>query len=157
GERGAGVIADVGLVVIEVRILDAPGQFRAEIAPRRRWRRWWRRIAHADASAGRIRSARPLHRDGVAGRLGGRNLARAAGWNGADPRADGGLVGSRRLPSQRGRLATLDRARLRRHGNRRPRRSWLLNHRRRWRWRWRRGWSFLLASCREQYQAEAQQ
>src|ERR1019366_2761882 len=161
-ENAARVAANIGLIVVEVSVLDVRRDSRLNGDDRLnlRWRRWGRRRrGHVDRGRARDGPPRTGGGQGIGGGIARRHAVAAGALHGADALVDG-YAGDRAgdFPTQGGRLTALNRGRLRRelrHAGSGRRRRWRLDHRRR-RGRRRRGCHLLLASCREHRYRERQ-
>src|ERR1017187_603375 len=161
-ENVAGVAANVGLIVVEVSVLDVRRQTLLNSDNRRwrRWRRWgWRRRGHVDRGRARDGPTRTGGGQGIGGGIARRHAIAAGALHGADALVDGyarDRAGD--FPTQGGRLTALNRRGLRRelrHAGSGRRRSDFFNYRWR-RSRWRRWRHLLLTSCREHRHCERQ-
>src|SRR5580700_1744973 len=158
GKRGAGILADIVLVVVEEGVHDAAREHLLQGGLGRDGRRRWRRrLGYIDGSGGGFGAAGAGGRQRIGGGSAGEYAAVSGGLHGADAVIDGNTGGVGDIPAQGRRLSAFDRRRLggkrgdtgrRWRGRRRCRcGSW-----RRWGRRWRR---FLLATRREHRQSQA--
>src|SRR5216683_608718 len=99
GESGAGVRANVSLIVVEVGVLHFTQE---EFVIRRPFGLldWRRRCVYRDGRGGTSVASGASRRDCVSGGVGGRNLGGALGSDGANVRSDGELRGIGRVPAQ---------------------------------------------------------
>src|SRR5580658_10914062 len=131
--------ANIGLVVIEIDVLDILAEQILVTRSCGNRRRRWRRLGDGEARSRLLRSARTFGYQVIGGGIGRADRLRSTGLNGSD--AINGNVGSvRSLPGQSRRLTSLNRIRTHRDGS---------GRRCRWRRWWGRRWRGLLLAGAE--------